>query len=67
MNPSDVQIAAAHFLAGLNRSPATIRAYRAALTHLQRWLQDNGKKLDAAALEAYFAAHGWAASTQNRK
>ncbi|OLV19215.1 tyrosine-type recombinase/integrase [Deinococcus marmoris] len=67
MKASDVQIAAEQFLAGLNRSPATIRAYRADLTHLQRWLQDSGRELDAAALEAYFAAHAWAASTQNRK
>lgn len=67
MKASDLQIAAEQFLAGLNRSPATVRAYRADLTHLQRWLQDSGRELDAAALEAYFAAHSWAASTQNRK
>lgn len=67
MKASDLQIAAEQFLAGLNRSPATVRAYRADLTHLQRWLQDSGRELDAAALEAYFAAHEWAASTQNRK
>ncbi|MDV6376318.1 tyrosine-type recombinase/integrase [Deinococcus arenicola] len=67
MKASDVQIAAEQFLAGLNRSPATIRAYQADLTHLQRWLQDSGRELDAVALEAYFAAHAWAASTQNRK
>lgn len=67
MNPSDLQTATGQFVGGLNRSPATTRAYRADLTHLQRWLQDSGKDLDAAALEVYFAAHGWAASTQNRK
>ncbi|GAA0501501.1 tyrosine-type recombinase/integrase [Deinococcus depolymerans] len=67
MEASDLQIAAEQFLTGLNRSPATVRAYRADLTHLQRWLQDSGRELDAAALEAYFAAHTWAASTHNRK
>lgn len=67
MNPTDVQTAADQFIEGLNRSPATVRAYRADLTHLQRWLQDSGHELDGGALEAYFAAHGWAASTQNRK
>lgn len=67
MNSYDLQIAAEQFLAGLNRSPATVRAYRADLTHLQRWLQDSGHALDGAALEAYFAAHKWAAATQNRK
>lgn len=67
MKASDVQTAVDQFIEGLNRSPATIRAYRADLTHLQRWLQDSGREMDGVALEAYFAAHGWAASTQNRK
>lgn len=67
MKASDIDIAAGQFLAGLNRSPATVRAYRADLTHLQRWLQDSGREIDGVALEAYFAAHSWAASTQNRK
>ncbi len=67
MNPNDFQTAADQFLAGLKRSAATIRAYRADLVHLQRWMQVNSRDLDTAALEAYFAAHEWAASTQNRK
>ncbi len=40
-----------------------MRAYRA---DLQRWLQDSAHHLDAV-LEAYCAAHSWAASPQNRK
>lgn len=67
MDPTDFQTAADQFLTALKRSAATLRAYRADLTHLQRWVQVNGRELDAAALEAYFAAHEWAASTQNRK
>lgn len=67
MNPTDFQTNADQFLAGLKRSAATLRAYRADLTHLQRWLQAEGRDLDETALEAYFAAHEWAASTQNRK
>lgn len=67
MNANDFQTAADQFLKGLKRSAATIRAYRADLTHLGRWLKVQEGELDAAALEAYFAAHEWAASTQNRK
>lgn len=67
MNTDDFQTAADQLLIGLKRSAATIRAYRADLVHLQRWLLASGKDLDAAVLEAYFAANSWAASTQNRK
>ncbi|GMA17231.1 tyrosine-type recombinase/integrase [Deinococcus metallilatus] len=67
MNAKDFQTAADQFLMGLKRSAATIRAYRADLSHLQRWLVVNGRNLDASALEAYFSAHDWAVSTQNRK
>ncbi|GAA5502699.1 tyrosine recombinase XerC [Deinococcus xinjiangensis] len=67
MNADDFQRATEQFLKGLKRSPATLRAYRADLNHLGRWLLEQQQKLDAPALEAYFAAHSWAASTQNRK
>lgn len=67
MNPTDFQPAAEQFLGGLKRSAATIRAYRADLTHLQRWLIVQEREFDAEALQQYFAAHKWAASTQNRK
>ena len=67
MNADDFQRAIEQFLKGLKRSAATLRAYRADLKHLGRWLLEQQKELDAPALEAYFAAHEWAASTQNRK
>lgn len=67
MNSTDFQTNADQFLNGLKRSAATIRAYRADLTHLQKWLMAQERELDASTLEAYFAAHSWAASTQNRK
>lgn len=67
MNADDFQRAIEQFLKGLKRSTATLRAYRADLKHLGRWLLEQQRELDASALEAYFAAHEWAASTQNRK
>ncbi|WP_240319489.1 tyrosine-type recombinase/integrase [Deinococcus wulumuqiensis] len=67
MNADNFQMATEQFLNGLKRSAATLRAYRADLNHLQRWLLERQQDLDAPALEAYFAAHEWAASTQNRK
>lgn len=67
MNADDFQREIEQFLKGLKRSPATLRAYQADLNHLQRWLLEQHQELDAPALEAFFAAHSWAASTQNRK
>lgn len=67
MNADDFQRAIEQFLKGLKRSPATLRAYGADLKHLGRWLLEQQNELEAPALEAYFAAHEWAASTQNRK
>lgn len=67
MNVDDFQTATEQFLTGLKRSAATVRAYRADLSHLQHWLREQQRELDTPALEAYFAAHEWAASTQNRK
>ena len=67
MNADDFRRAIEQFLKGLKRSTATLRAYRADLNHLGRWLLEQQRELDASALEAYFAAHEWAASTQNRK
>lgn len=50
----------------MRKSGAT-PAYRADLSHLQHWLWEQQRELDTLALEGYFAAHSWAASTQNRK
>ena len=46
----------AQALAGAALAPATIRAYRAALAALDRWLAEQGRAADDAALADYLAA-----------
>lgn len=68
MEVSELQSEAEHFLTGLNRSDQTIRAYRADLRHLTRWLVEECRALDADSLSDYFTVHtSWAPSTRSRK
>ncbi len=68
MDAARFQICATRFLVELQRSPQTIRAYRADLNHLQTWLAIHEQVLDAQNLGQYLAAHPtWAAATRSRK
>lgn len=68
MDAARFQTCATRFLAELQRSPQTIRAYRADLRHLQTWLATHQQSLDAQSLGEYLTAHStWAASTRSRK
>lgn len=68
MDAARLQTCATRFLAELQRSPQTIRAYRADLNHLQTWLATHEQILDAQTLGQYLAAHPtWAAATRSRK
>ena len=56
MEPAPPLSPSAQALAGAALAPATVRAYRAALAALDRWLTEQGRAADDAALADYLAA-----------
>lgn len=68
MDAATLQTQSERFLSELNRSPHTVRAYRADILQLTAWLQEWDQGLDGEQLRRYFAAHPhWAPATRSRK